>query len=71
MNHPQQFQQGRPSSHGRLKEQRAEDYVATPAQRAGATARIIIRETGMDDITENWRALKRAYLKGYEDGQHA
>jgi len=67
MNPPQQSPQGRPVSHGRLKEQKTDDYVATPAQQAGATARIIIRDTGLDDTAENWKALKRAYLAGYAD----
>jgi hypothetical protein len=81
MNHPQRFQQGRPAarpqSNGRMKEQRAADYAA-PApegrelsldQIAGIVARRIIKESSVDDTTANWRALKRAYLAGYEDAQ--
>ncbi len=62
MNHPQRFPQGRPASHGRLKEQRTEDYVATPAQIAGATARRIIRELRLADTKENWRAISGIVL---------
>lgn len=74
MNHPQRFQQGRPAPHGRMKEQREEDYAPAREdgqvsldQVAGATARRIIKQSSVDDTTEHWRALKRAYLAGYAD----
>jgi hypothetical protein len=52
----------RPQSHGRMKEQRSEDYEATPAQIAGATARRIIREMRLPDTKENWRAISGVVL---------
>jgi hypothetical protein len=33
--------------------------------RATIAARGIIKSTGVEDTTEIWRALKRAYLAGY------
>ncbi len=52
-----------------MKEQRGEDYAPSLDQVAGAVARSIIKESGIDDTTEHWRALKRAYLAGYEDAR--
>ena len=52
-----------------MKEQRSEDYVPTVDQVAGAVARRIIKESGIEDKTEHWRALKRAYLVGNEDAR--
>lgn len=53
-----------------MKEQRSEDYAPAPVdQMAGQTARRIIRESSMDDTTAHWKALKQAYLCGYEDAQ--
>ena len=60
-----------------MKEQRAADYAAPGPegrelsldQVAGGEARRIIRETDLEDTTANWRAVKRAYLAGYEDAQ--
>jgi hypothetical protein len=45
-----------------MKEQRSEDYAATPTQIAGATARRIIRELRLADTKENWRAISRIVL---------
>lgn len=61
-----------------MKEQRAADYAAPGPegrqlsldQIAGGEARRIIKETHVEDTTEHWRALKRAYLAGYEDARH-
>jgi hypothetical protein len=55
-----------------VKEQRTEDY-APPSldQMAGVAARQIIHTTRLDDTTGHWRALKRAYLAGYEDARRA
>ncbi len=41
----------------------------TLEQHAGAVARAIIKTDGVEDTTLIWRALKRAYLAGYEDAQ--
>lgn len=56
-----------------MKEQRSEDYAPAPSvdQAAGQEARRIIRESSMDDTTANWRAVKGAYLAGYEDAQRS
>ena len=54
-----------------MKEQREADYAPTLDQVAGQAARRIIHETSMDDTTEHWRAVKRAYIRGYEDAQRA
>ena len=54
-----------------MKEQRSEDYVPSLDQRAGAVARRIIKESSIEDKTEHWRAIKRAYLAGYEDARQA
>ena len=54
-----------------MKEQRETDYVPTIDQVAGAEARRILRASRMEDTTENWRALKRAYLAGREDARRA
>lgn len=52
-----------------MKEQRSEDYTPSLDQVAGAAARGIIKESGIEDTTEHWRALKRAYLAGCEDAR--
>lgn len=57
-----------------MKEQRHEDYAGdesemTLDQHAGAVARGIIKQSGVEDTTEHWRAVKRAYLAGYGDAQ--
>jgi hypothetical protein len=57
-----------------MKEQRREDYAGdedapTLDQYAGGVARQIIRATGVEDSTQIWRALKRAYLAGFEDAR--
>ena len=57
-----------PQPHGRMKEQRSEDYAPDIDKLAGAAARRIIRETELEDTVANWRALKRTYLAGYEAG---
>ena len=56
-----------------MKEQRQEDYEGAGDeqqlsldQHAGAAARQIIRSSNVDDTTEHWRALKRAFIAGYE-----
>lgn len=75
-NQPQRFQArargygARPQ--GRMKEQRAEDYQGdesemTLEQHAGAVARGIIKHAGLEDSTQTWKALKRAYLTGYDE----
>lgn len=38
-------------------------------QHAGAVARAIIKESGIEDTTPHWRAVKNAYLAGYEDAR--
>jgi hypothetical protein len=69
---------GRPQSNGRMKEQRHEDYEGQengdgdekqPSldQYAGGVARNLIKQTRLEDTTQNWRAIKRAYLAGYAD----
>lgn len=70
----QHFQQRRPrpQGHGRMKEQREEDYAGnddqpTLDQHAGVVARAMIKQTGVEDTTQIWRALKRAYLAGYDE----
>lgn len=70
----QQFppRHARLNGHGHIKEQRPSDYAPDSGQRAqdehaGVVARGIIRETGVEDTTQIWRALKRAYLAGYAD----
>ena len=72
MNQPQRFQQGRPAQRpqgrGRMKEERSDDYAPVD-QMAGQTARRIIKESNVDDTTEHWRAIKKAYLAGYADAQ--
>lgn len=55
-----------------MKEQRREDYQGdeseqTLEQHAGAVARGIIKHAGLEDTTQTWRALKRAYLTGYDE----
>lgn len=68
MNQSQRFQQARPAarpqSHGRVKEQREEDYRGTEADealwaQAGAAARRIIRRFDIPDTAENWRAIRQ------------
>lgn len=59
----------RGTSHGRVKEQRSEDYAPNLDQAAGAAARRIIKEAGIEDTTEHWRAVKKAYLAGYADAR--
>lgn len=54
-----------------MKEQRPEDYAPSIDELAGATARQIIHATGVDDTAAHWRALKHAYLRGYEDARHS
>ena len=56
-----------------MKEQRGEDYAPSQDnqqrpldQHAGAVARQIIRSSNVDDTTDNWRALKRAFIAGYQ-----
>lgn len=41
----------------------------TLEQHAGAIARAIIKHSGIEDTTPIWRALKQAYLVGYQHGQ--
>ncbi len=72
MNQHFQPRRGQPEGHGRMKEQRDEDYAGdngqpTLDQHAGAVARGIIKQTGVEDTTQIWRAVKRAYLTGYGD----
>ncbi len=38
---------------------------------ATAAARRIIRDTSLEDSVANWRAVKRAYLAGYEDARRS
>ena len=38
-------------------------------QYAGGVARNLIKQTGVEDSTQIWKALKRAYLAGYADAQ--
>ena len=64
-----------------MKEQRAEDYAATPDvamdKLARAMARTVIRECGLRDETETWRQLSgrfrevaaAGYNLGLEDGE--
>lgn len=61
-----------PQDQGRMKEQREEDYAGdngepTLEQYAGGVARNLIKQTGVEDTTQIWRAIKRAYLTGYGD----
>ena len=56
------------------EEARPQDYEGnegemTLDQHAGAVARGLIRQSGIEDNTQVWRALKRAYLAGYEDAR--
>lgn len=55
-----------------MKEERDEDYAGdeselTLEQHAGAVARGIIKHAGLEDTTQTWKALKRAYLTGYDE----
>ena len=71
----------RPQSHGRMKEQRPQDYAATPDaamdKLAHAMARTVIRECSLPDETNTWRRLSgrfrevaaAAYNLGFEDGE--
>ncbi len=64
--------QGRMQPQGRMKEQHGEDYAGdesqvTLEQHAGTVARGIIKHAGLEDTTETWKALKRAYLTGYDE----
>ena len=38
-------------------------------QHAGQAAREILHARGLENSAANWKALKEAYLRGYEDGQ--
>ena len=40
---------------------------STLDQDAGAIARGLIKQMGVEDTTANWQAIKRAYLIGYAD----
>jgi hypothetical protein len=57
-----------------MKEQRPEDYAGDEQevsldQLAGTAARRIIRSTGIEDTTEHWRALKAAFITGYDSAR--
>lgn len=75
MNQPQRFQNQRGAQqhqgNGRNNERRGdsatENGQPTLEQYAGGVARNLIKQTGVEDTTEIWRALKRAYLTGYAD----
>ena len=55
----QQHQPARPPFRPqRMKEQRPQDYAATPDQLAGATARRIIHDLGLADELATWRKLR-------------
>ena len=77
MNQPLRYQPRRPNMSPRRsqkEEARPQDYEGnenepTLDQHAGTVARGLIRQTGIEDTTQNWRALKRAYLAGYEDAR--
>ncbi len=63
----------RPHHYGGVKEQAEEGsenggdpQPLSLEQHAGHVARQIIRSSNVDDTTEHWRALKRAFLAGHE-----
>ena len=64
-------QQQHPQRYAPLKEQRAEDYAPLPSvdKLAGQEARLIIRALKLEDTTAQWKALKEAYLKGFEEAR--
>jgi len=54
-----------------MKEQREEDYAAGDRrleQDAGQAARRILHERGLEDTAANWKAIKEAYLLGFNEG---
>jgi len=61
----QQRQEQRPDQDN--QGQQGDEQELTLDQHAGAVARGIIKATGVEDSTEIWRALKRAYLTGYDE----
>lgn len=48
-------------------EQQDDKAGMTLDQYAGAVARELIKEAGLEDSTPVWRAIKRAYLTGYDE----
>lgn len=65
----QQFQRRARPAHAAQQQHRQEhgDEDMTLDQYAGAVARQLIKQTGVEDSTQIWRALKRAYLTGYDE----
>lgn len=70
----QQFQRRARPTYGQRQHRRPEpeqeqrdDQELTLDQHAGAVARGIIKATGLEDSTQIWRAVKRAYLTGYDE----
>jgi hypothetical protein len=51
----------------RPSEESPEEQDLPVDQYAGVVARGIIKQAGIEDSTEIWRALKRAYMAGYAD----
>lgn len=49
-----------------MKEEGQANQAPSLDQLAGAAARRIIRSTGIEDTTQNWRALKAAFITGYD-----
>lgn len=52
-----------------LKEERQADYAPELSvdALAGQEARLIIRAFKLEDSTQTWRALKAAYVKGFDE----
>ena len=83
MNHQPNQPRYQPRTHAQQERDRTShgrrgDSAARPAenkgeltleQHAGAVARAIIKTNELEDTTVIWRALKRAYLTGFEDAQ--
>jgi hypothetical protein len=72
MTNQQRYQQRPQQSAARNQQRRNQtngNGELTLEQHAGAVARQLIQQTGIEDSTPIWKALKRAYLAGYEDAQ--
>ena len=71
MNQHQRYE--RRGRSGQRPYQRRDDNNQDPTldQHASGIARELIKQTGVEDTTQIWRALKRAYLAGYADANRS
>jgi hypothetical protein len=71
MNQHQRYERRERSTERPYQRRQDNNQDSALDQHASGIARQLIKEAGVDDTTQIWRALKRAYLAGYADANRS